>query len=129
MSIQEAIEILAYEADEFRGLARDYKRDLSRLYDRKHQAHLLATKALRDSIPRVLTLEEIDAMLKTGIETPVYNEIKNAVKFVGRSRWNIVGFPTVMSAKLRKAYGYEFRTWTTRPTPEQMAATPWEEKP
>ena len=47
MSIQEVIDILAYEADEFRGLARDYTGDSRLLYDRKYRAHILATDVLR----------------------------------------------------------------------------------
>ena len=47
MSVQEVVDILAYEADEFRGLARDYTGDVMRLYDKKYRAHIIATDALR----------------------------------------------------------------------------------
>lgn len=112
-------------------------RDLSVRCDAKEVKHvvrlrvalLMGAEALEAGVPRVLTLEEIDKMLKTGLETPVYNELKNAGKNVARGRWNIISFLTVMSAKHREAYGREYRTWTHRPNPEQMAATPWEVNP
>lgn len=89
-----------------------------------------ALALLRELEPRVMTLEELQA-----IETP-WNRNTPPYLFVeGRSpaeaRWRSWGFmhdgvrlPGTMGVQ---NYGTKWRVWNLQPTPEQMRETKWEE--
>ena len=91
-----------------------------------------ALAILKAMVPRVMTLDEI---LENGGETPIYLECSDVVGmtpviyqpdafedgYLGFSgSWRNSGYYHETN------YGKNWRCWTSRPTPEQMASTPWE---
>lgn len=88
-----------------------------------------ALALLREQEPRVITLEELQA-----IETP-WNRNTPPYLFVEKrsdtgSRWMSWGFMRdfvrLWGTMNVKNYGSKWRVWNLQPTPEQMANTPWE---
>lgn len=95
-----------------------------------------ALALLEAQMPRVMTLDEAKAHLGN----PVWVEEKVVVN----GYWKILfdvdgeafhmttgqiefgGMLTGHSMFAVNCYGTDFRLWTSRPTPEQMASTPWE---
>ena len=95
--------------------------DWQRVYD--------ALALLREQEPRVMTLEELQA-----IETP-WNRNTPPYLFVERrsfaeSRWMSWGFlhdgVRLHGTMGVQNYGSKWRVWNLQPTPEQMRETPWE---
>ena len=100
----------------------------------------MAIEALKAQEPRVMTWQEV---IGAAIECkPLYIEVKDSVdKEPGDDRCAMVtqykdsitnGIIRAMSsyitseALFKDWYGKTWRCWTSRPTAEQMEATPWE---
>ena len=116
MTAKEACELLD-KVDVFYGGNPSY-------LSRAQEAMTMAVAALRDSVPRVLTLVEAFDWFSNFDNQPVLycefksdpnewitHELLNKVAIIdGRHKW----------------YGIWWRCWTHKPTAEQMAAVPWE---
>lgn len=88
-----------------------------------------ALSLLKEQEPRVMTLEELQA-----IETP-WNRNTPPYLFVEKrspteGRWMSWGFMhdcVILSGTMGvQNYGSKWRAWNLQPTPEQMRDTPWE---
>lgn len=76
---------------------------------------------LREQKARVMTLEEVEKMDAKSDPDPVYAEWST-----GRTGW-IVGSIHLLAAMMKNE-NRDIRVWTSRPTPEQMRDTKWEEE-
>ncbi len=98
-----------------------------------------ALALLRDQMPRVMTLEEVyeDYDRVVWIECDD-SKTQSVGQYRGRTGWHAncvtiwVRFVTMSFAadylhRRADKYGKEWRVWSARPSPEQMANTPWEE--
>ena len=78
-----------------------------------------AIALLKEQEPRVMTLEEVSNLPD---RSPIFCEEKDP-KF--ESEWELY-MTEYDDRKYDECYGREYRYWTSRPSPEQMAKTPWE---
>ena len=78
-----------------------------------------AIEALKAQEPRVMTLEEYDAWTDIPFteRDPVFHEERT-------KRGSVTCWVNTCVCSLRE-YGKNDRCWTSRPTDEQMEATPW----
>lgn len=95
---------------------------------------------LESHMPRVMTLEEAREAIRDGGEDLIFWEEKTSLNphILGIGLRMIdseeivfpnndyVNFDALDDQKAVSEYGSLFRLWTSRPTPEQMAGTPWE---
>lgn len=112
------------------------KDDADRMCNAIHTYCNDALDLLKEQEPRVLTWKDV----KESIGVPVW------VEYEDYDSWNGYGVPTsyyrnldygecvliyganAYSAHYENTYNMKWRCWTSRPTPEQMEETPWEEK-
>ena len=89
-----------------------------------------ALALLKAQEPRVMTLEELVAWQKLPIveRDPIYVEYRKCKGF-GAPHWAQDNFgynvATCQDNYKSGVYGLLIRCWTSRPTKEQMEATPW----
>ena len=87
-----------------------------------------ALALLREQEPRVMTLEELQAIgTQWNRNTPPYIFVER--RSFAESGWMSWGFMhdfvIVWGTINAKNYGSKWRVWTLQPTPEQMRETPW----
>lgn len=97
-----------------------------------------ALALLKEQEPRVLTLEELEdwdgAIFFEAFETDMYYALIENVELTAGMDGEYVLVNVVPGEHHRRIwsgehYGSIWRCWTSRPTPEQMRETKWEEMP
>lgn len=89
-----------------------------------------AVALLKEQEPRVMTLEETDALTHRTIETGVYLERREDLNIYAAIAGNTQGIVPNLSWMGKKRnfldeYGEMWRCWTARPTDKQRGETPW----
>lgn len=89
---------------------------------------------LKEQEPRVLTPREFD---EVRLSKPVWLEVRNmgllgpALSRYLRPEYGMVAFSLIENRAIERnvtEYYWGWRCWTSRPTPEQMRDTKWEEE-
>lgn len=88
--------------------------------------------ALRRSLQKPLTLEELHALIDSGDEVVIYIETDTHVEtyaniIYGMKIFDRYGETEGVDFLRFETYGKTWRTWASRPTDEERAAAPWEE--
>lgn len=96
---------------------------------RRNHAEKVAIKLLKAQVPRVMTLDEIyDCTEGDCLYYQCKGEFDGNVLYI----WSEVGFYVDLRAAIHRftcepsLYGSMWRCWTSRPSAELMANTPWE---
>ena len=89
-----------------------------------------ALELIKREEPRVMTLDEVHEMAwdYCYLEEEVIKD-KVLQIYSGKYRIKCITWPSIASCVLTfgdEAYGKRWRCWTSRPTDEQRAVTPWE---
>ena len=90
-----------------------------------------AAELLKAQEPRVMTLKEIVSAECVWVEYATSGNIIIALPWdieLTDDTYNFIGMPNCF-VEFRSLYDQEWRCWTSRPTDEQRAATPWAEPP
>ena len=107
-------------------------------YDAGHPYNECVELMLKDALallkaqePRVMTLKEIVSAECVWIEYATSGNIIIALPWdieLTDDTYNFIGMPNCF-VEFRSLYDQEWRCWTSRPTDEQRAVTPWSEPP